>query len=106
MLQDGTPDRLRPATLMLTDPPFPARPDAQSNPAGTLRKSGGAAQTLGALGVVYGDIGTRPLYTIQEVFGPCAGVPLDGTSQIGRAWGRARESQCVYIAVVALSLYK
>ncbi|HEY9547602.1 MAG TPA: potassium transporter Kup [Solimonas sp.] len=68
---------------MLTDPAFPARPDAQSNPAGTLRKSGGAALTLGALGVVYGDIGTSPLYTIKEVFGPLAGVPLDGPNIVG-----------------------
>ena len=29
-----------------------------------------AALTLGALGVVYGDIGTSPLYTIKEMFGP------------------------------------
>lgn len=28
-----------------------------------------AALTLGALGVVYGDIGTSPLYSIKEVFG-------------------------------------
>src|SRR3546814_10336216 len=52
-------------------------------PAGTLRKSGGAALTLGALGVVYGDIGTSPLYTIKEVFGPLAGVPLDGPNIVG-----------------------
>ncbi|MGN2249228.1 potassium transporter Kup [Frateuria edaphi] len=29
-----------------------------------------AALALGAVGVVYGDIGTSPLYTIKEVFGP------------------------------------
>ena len=28
-----------------------------------------AALTLAALGVVYGDIGTSPLYAIKEVFG-------------------------------------
>jgi KUP system potassium uptake protein len=28
------------------------------------------ALALGAIGVVYGDIGTSPLYTIKEVFGP------------------------------------
>ncbi|HSB98749.1 MAG TPA: KUP/HAK/KT family potassium transporter, partial [Burkholderiaceae bacterium] len=27
-----------------------------------------AALTLGALGVVYGDIGTSPLYALKEVF--------------------------------------
>jgi K+ transporter len=31
--------------------------------------------TLGALGVVYGDIGTSPLYTMKEVFSPATGVP-------------------------------
>ena len=30
--------------------------------------------TLGALGVVYGDIGTSPLYTIKEAFGPGHGL--------------------------------
>ncbi len=31
-------------------------------------KSGAAALTLGALGVVFGDIGTSPLYALHEVF--------------------------------------
>ena len=39
--------------------------------------------TLGALGVVYGDIGTSPLYTMKEVFNPATGVPLDAPSIIG-----------------------
>ena len=34
-----------------------------------------AVLTLGALGVVYGDIGTSPLYTVKEVFAP-GHVPL------------------------------
>ncbi len=34
-----------------------------------------AALTLGALGVVYGDIGTSPLYTVKEIFAP-GHVPL------------------------------
>jgi KUP system potassium uptake protein len=29
-----------------------------------------AALTLGAIGVVYGDIGTSPLYTLKEIFAP------------------------------------
>ena len=29
-----------------------------------------AALALGAIGVVYGDIGTSPLYTVKEIFGP------------------------------------
>ena len=41
--------------------------------------------TLGAIGVVYGDIGTSPLYTIKEVFSPGTGVPLDPLHLIGAA---------------------
>jgi KUP system potassium uptake protein len=32
-------------------------------------KSGAAVLALAALGVVYGDIGTSPLYALKEVFG-------------------------------------
>ncbi|HYE00150.1 MAG TPA: potassium transporter Kup [Alphaproteobacteria bacterium] len=38
--------------------------------------SGLGALTLGALGVVYGDIGTSPLYMIKEAFGHTGGLPL------------------------------
>jgi len=41
--------------------------------------------TLGAIGVVYGDIGTSPLYTMATIFGPEGGVPLDATHLIGAA---------------------
>ncbi|MBT9528232.1 MAG: potassium transporter Kup [Rhizobacter sp.] len=47
------------------------------------RREGLAALTLGAVGVVYGDIGTSPLYTMKEVFNPANGVPLDAPSLIG-----------------------
>jgi KUP system potassium uptake protein len=36
----------------------------------TPRRAGLAALTLGAVGVVYGDIGTSPLYTMKEIFAP------------------------------------
>lgn len=39
--------------------------------------------TLAALGVVYGDIGTSPLYTVKEIFAPATGVPLDAVHVIG-----------------------
>ncbi|NRT55035.1 potassium transporter Kup [Sphaerotilus uruguayifluvii] len=45
--------------------------------------SGLAALTLGAIGVVYGDIGTSPLYTVHEIFSPEAGIPLDAAHVIG-----------------------
>ena len=41
------------------------------------------ALTLAALGVVYGDIGTSPLYTVKEVFAPHTGVPLDAPHIVG-----------------------
>lgn len=42
-----------------------------------------AALTLAALGVVYGDIGTSPLYTMKEIFSPSTGVPLDAATVVG-----------------------
>src|ERR671939_273706 len=39
--------------------------------------------TLAALGVVYGDIGTSPLYTIQQAFGEAGGLPLDEATVLG-----------------------
>ena len=57
----------------------------------TQGREGLAALTLGALGVVYGDIGTSPLYTMKEVFGPHTGIPLDAAHLIGAVstifWG-------------------
>jgi KUP system potassium uptake protein len=49
----------------------------------TQGREGLAALTLGALGVVYGDIGTSPLYTMKEIFSPHTGVPLDAAHLIG-----------------------
>ena len=40
----------------------------------TQNKPALAALTLGAIGVVYGDIGTSPLYTFHEVFSPDGGL--------------------------------
>ena len=49
----------------------------------TTQRHGLSALTLGAIGVVYGDIGTSPLYTVKEVFAPHTGVPLDAVHLIG-----------------------
>ena len=46
-------------------------------------KQSTAALTLAAIGVVYGDIGTSPLYTLKEVFLPGTGVLLNPTNLIG-----------------------
>ena len=47
------------------------------------RRQSLAALTLGAIGVVYGDIGTSPLYTMKEIFSPAVGVPLDPPHIVG-----------------------
>lgn len=47
------------------------------------RQHGGfAALALGSLGVVFGDIGTSPLYTVQECVGP-NGVPPEPANVLG-----------------------
>ena len=50
-------------------------------PSTALRTVGGAetvrlAVVVGALGVVFGDIGTSPIYTIQTVFNPSDPHPV------------------------------
>ncbi len=42
-----------------------------------------ASLVLGALGVVFGDIGTSPLYTIKEIFGHATGVVANSGNIIG-----------------------
>ena len=46
-------------------------------------RSSRAALTLAALGVVYGDIGTSPLYAVKETFSPAHGIPLNAESILG-----------------------
>ncbi|MHB1216914.1 MAG: potassium transporter Kup [Alphaproteobacteria bacterium] len=41
------------------------------------------AMTLGALGVVYGDIGTSPLYAVRQCFGPGLGLAPTETNLLG-----------------------
>ena len=38
---------------------------------------------LAAIGVVYGDIGTSPLYTLQTTFRPATGIPVDAPHVVG-----------------------
>lgn len=46
-------------------------------------KSKQAAMALAALGVVYGDIGTSPLYTMKEVFAGIHPIPLNPSNVFG-----------------------
>ncbi len=50
---------------------------------GVDRKSSTAALTLLALGIVYGDIGTSPLYAVKETFAPGHGIPLNDAAILG-----------------------
>jgi KUP system potassium uptake protein len=61
-------------------PMLPPRPD--SAPALPARQDPGRTDA-GRLGVVYGDIGTSPLYTVKEIFAPATGVPLTPANLIG-----------------------
>ncbi len=48
-----------------------------------LPKTGSSALVMGAIGVVYGDIGTSPLYTMKEVFGGTHPVVLNHENVLG-----------------------
>ncbi len=57
----------------------------------TVSRQGQAALTIGALGVVYGDIGTSPLYTMKEIFNPAHKLAVDAANLTGAVslifWG-------------------
>ena len=63
-----------------------------------------AALSLGAMGVVYGDIGTSPLYTMKEVFNPVNGIPLDAFHIIGAVsvifWGLMMVVTLKYVLLI------
>jgi len=60
----------------------PDSPDSRS-PSADLKRQGLAGLTLAAIGVVYGDIGTSPLYTVKAIFAPETGVTLNAANLIG-----------------------
>ena len=66
-----------PATTAPTDDAAPA---AALPPHPSLLDKSRPALTLAALGVVYGDIGTSPLYAVKETFNPDHGIPLTGAT--------------------------
>lgn len=49
----------------------------------TQQKSSHAALTIAALGVVFGDIGTSPLYALKETFNPSHGIELSEATVLG-----------------------
>jgi KUP system potassium uptake protein len=70
----------------------------------TISRESMAALTLGAMGVVYGDIGTSPLYTMKEVFNPVNGIPLDAFHIIGAVsvifWGLMMVVTLKYVLLI------
>ncbi len=70
----------------------------------SLGRQGLATLTLGAMGVVYGDIGTSPLYTMKEVFSPGTGVPLTPMHLIGAVsvifWGLMMVVTLKYVLLI------
>src|SRR5690349_18749370 len=65
-------------TATISSPAAPA--DA---PQTAYRKQTTAALSLLALGVVYGDIGTSPLYAAKETFNPDHGIALTHANILG-----------------------
>ncbi|MBC7415489.1 MAG: potassium transporter Kup [Herminiimonas sp.] len=53
------------------------------HPLNTPTKSSLSALTIAAIGIVYGDIGTSPLYTMKEIFSPQHGLTLDHANLLG-----------------------
>ena len=47
------------------------------------KKSSFTALTLSAVGIVYGDIGTSPLYTLKAVFDPEHGLAMSQANLLG-----------------------
>ena len=52
---------------------------AASRPAVREHRQGTAVLVVAALGVVFGDIGTSPLYALREAFDPKHGIPLNAS---------------------------
>src|SRR5438309_5590112 len=64
-------------TALDSQPSLAAHPELQH------RRRTTAALALLALGVVYGDIGTSPLYAVKETFNPEHGIPLTTENILG-----------------------
>lgn len=81
MAPEEPPELCSPTTDTESAPPD--RPPAASDQKGSLNRASLAILSLGALGVVYGDIGTSPLYALRECLGPRYGVPPSPENVLG-----------------------
>jgi KUP system potassium uptake protein len=68
------------------------------------KKSSTAALTLAATGIVYGDIGTSPLYTLKTIFDPTHGLALTTPNLLGIVslifWGLTMIVSLKYVTLV------
>ncbi len=68
------------------------------------KKSSVAALTLAAVGIVYGDIGTSPLYTLKTIFDPQHGLVLSTPNLLGILslifWGLTMIVSLKYVTLV------
>ena len=79
--------------------------DASSSPASHHgAKSGLRGLTIAAIGIVYGDIGTSPLYTMKEIFAPQHGLLLDHANLLGVVslilWGLTLIVSLKYVTLI------
>ena len=67
-------------------------------------KSTLAALSLATIGIVYGDIGTSPLYAMKEVFSTVHGVPLNPANILGAVslivWGLTLIVSLKYVTLI------
>jgi KUP system potassium uptake protein len=68
------------------------------------KKSSLAAMTLAAVGIVYGDIGTSPLYTLKTIFDPTHGLALSTPNLLGIVslifWGLTMIVSLKYVTLI------
>jgi KUP system potassium uptake protein len=68
------------------------------------KKSSLVALTLAAVGIVYGDIGTSPLYTLKTIFDPEHGLVLNAANLVGIVslifWGLTMIVSLKYVTLV------
>ncbi|HUL67673.1 MAG TPA: potassium transporter Kup [Burkholderiaceae bacterium] len=69
--------------MALTTAPASGRDGARAADSNHRLKKPLAGLTLAALGVVYGDIGTSPLYAAKETFNPDHGIALNTANVLG-----------------------
>ena len=70
----------------------------------TPTKNGLPGLTIAAIGIVYGDIGTSPLYTMKEIFSAQHGLTLDADNLLGVVslilWGLTLIVSLKYVTLI------